>query len=58
MKIIDTHCHPYLNRKKSLNDILENFFKNSWEAMIIIWTDLENSLESVKIAKQNKNIFV
>ncbi len=58
MKIIDTHCHPYLNRKKSLNYILENFFKNSWEAMIIIWTDLENSLESVKIAKQNKNIFV
>lgn len=57
MKIIDTHCHPYLNRKKSLNYILENFFKNSWEAMIIIWTDLENSLESVKIAKQNKNIF-
>ncbi|MBB1565208.1 TatD family hydrolase [Candidatus Gracilibacteria bacterium] len=58
MKIIDTHCHPYLNRKKSLNDILENFFKNSGEAMIIIGTDLENSLESVKIAKQNKNIFV
>lgn len=58
MKIIDTHCHPYLNRDKKLDLILNNFFWNSWEAMIIIWTNLKTSLEAIKIAKNNKNIFV
>lgn len=58
MKIIDTHCHPYLNSKKDISGILKNFFENSWEALIIIWTDLENSLEALEIAKTNEKIFV
>ena len=58
MKIIDTHCHPYLNSKKDISDILKNFFENSWEALIIIWTDLENSIDALKIAKTNEKIFV
>lgn len=57
MKIIDTHCHPYLNREKNLDFILENFFRNYWKAMIIIGTDLENSKKAIQISKQNKNIF-
>lgn len=57
MKIIDTHCHPYLNRDKKLEDILKNFFENKWENLIIIWTDLVNSRKSLEIAKSNKKIF-
>lgn len=57
MKIIDTHCHPYLNRKKETSEVIKNFFENNWEKMIIIWTDLKNALESVKLAKENENIF-
>lgn len=57
MKIIDTHCHPYLNRKKSEKDIFKNFFENGWENLIIIWTDLENSKNSLKIAEKSEKIF-
>lgn len=57
MKIIDTHCHPYLNKSKNLENIFHNFFENEWEKMIIIGTDLKNSLEWLEISKQNKNIF-
>lgn len=57
MKIIDTHCHPYLNREKSEKEILKNFFENGGENLIIIWTDLENSKKSLEIAKKNEKIF-
>lgn len=57
MKIIDTHCHPYLNRNKKSEDILKNFFENGWENLIIIWTDLKTSKKSIEIAKKNEKIF-
>ncbi|MDD2907430.1 MAG: TatD family hydrolase [Candidatus Gracilibacteria bacterium] len=56
-KIIDTHCHPYLNKIKNKDDIINNFFSNGGEYMIVIGTNLETTKESLDIAKINPKIF-
>lgn len=58
MKIIDTHCHPYMNKQKNLENILKNFFENDGEKMIIIWIDIKTSLEALEIANKNENIYI
>lgn len=57
-KIIDTHCHPYLNKEKDDKEIIENFFDNWWSAMIIIWVDLKSIKKALDLAESNKNIYV
>lgn len=56
-KIIDTHCHPYLNKIKNRYDIINNFFSHDWEAMIIIWTNLKSNKEVIEIAKKHSKIY-
>jgi TatD DNase family protein len=58
MKIIDTHCHPYLNKEKNVDEIINNFFQNDWEAMIMISSNLEAVKQNLKTSKKHKNIFV
>jgi TatD DNase family protein len=58
MKFIDTHCHPYLNKEKNVDEIINNFFQNDWEAMIMISSNLEAVKQNLEISKKHKNIFV
>lgn len=57
IKIIDTHCHPYLNKIKNKDDIINNFFSNEWEAMIVIWTNIETNNDSLKLTKLHDRIY-
>lgn len=57
MKIIDTHCHPYLNKIKNKDEIIKNFFEKWWEYMVVIWTDLNTNLKALEIANSHKQIF-
>lgn len=57
MRFIDTHCHPYLNKQKKISEIIKSFFKNGWEAMIVIWTNLNSISKSLELAKNYDNIY-
>ena len=57
-KIIDTHCHPYLNKDKDDEEIIENFFMNWWDSMIIVWVDLKSIKKALDLSESNKNIYV
>ncbi len=54
--LYDTHCHPYLAEKKSQEEILKKF-SQTWDFLNCIWTNINSSLESIKISKNNSNIF-
>lgn len=53
----DTHCHPYLAKEKSQEEILENFFESGWVYLNSIWCDIESSKASIGIAKQYKWVY-
>lgn len=56
--IFDTHCHPYLAKNKSQEDILENFFKDNVKNILIsIGVDIESSETSIKLALKYPNIY-
>lgn len=57
MKIIDTHCHPYLNKIKNKDDIINNFFSQNWESMIVIWTNIETNNDALKLTKLHDKIY-
>lgn len=57
IKIIDTHCHPYLNKIKNKDDIINNFFSNSWESMIVIWTNFKSNNQVLELTQKNKKIY-
>lgn len=57
MKIIDTHCHPYLNKIKNATEIIEHFFENDWYAMIVIWTDENSVPKCLELAKKYEKIY-
>lgn len=56
-KIIDTHCHPNLNKIKDSKKVIFNFFNNGGYAMIIIWTNLETSKEIIEFGKEYEKIY-
>ena len=55
--IYDTHCHPYLSRDKSQEEILENFFW--WNGIYLnsIGVDLETSELSISLAKSHTGVY-
>lgn len=55
--IIDTHCHPYLNKQKSQKEVINNFFEKGWEKMIVIWTNLNSSSKAIEIAYSREWIY-
>lgn len=55
--IFDTHCHPYLNKVKNQEKIIENFFEKGWKYMTIIWTNLETSKKAVELANKYEWVF-
>lgn len=57
IKIIDTHCHPYLNKIKNKDDIINNFFSWGWEAMIVIWTNLKSNKQVLELTKKHPKIY-
>ncbi len=56
-KIIDTHCHPYLNKIKNKDDLINNFFSQDWEAMIVIWTNPKSNKEVLELTKKHSKIY-
>lgn len=56
-KIIDTHCHPYLNKIKKSDEIINNFFSWEWEAMIVIWTNIKSNKKVLELVKKNPRIY-
>ena len=56
VKIIDTHCHPYLNKIKNKDDLINNFFSKDWESMIVIWTNLESNKQVLELTKKHTKI--
>ena len=54
--IYDTHCHPYLAKNKTTQEILERF-QNSGSFLNSIWVDIASSLTSVELSKQHDFIF-
>ena len=53
--LYDTHCHPYLSKEKSQEEILNNFSK-SWDFLNSIWVDIESSKKSIELAKEHNFI--
>lgn len=53
----DTHCHPYLAKEKSQEEILENFFSAWGKYLNSIWCDIESSKTSIQISKSHKGAF-
>lgn len=49
--LYDTHCHPYLSKEKSQEEILKNF-SQSWDFLNSIWVDIETSQTSIELAKK------
>jgi TatD DNase family protein len=50
--LFDTHCHPYLAKELSQNQLIENFF-NSWGTYLnSIWCDIESSKKSIELSKK------
>lgn len=48
----DTHCHPYLSKLKSENDVLESIQKQNNQYITSVWVDLETSKRCYEIAKK------
>ncbi|MDD3145316.1 MAG: TatD family hydrolase [Candidatus Gracilibacteria bacterium] len=57
IKIIDTHCHPYLNKIKNKDDIINNFFSQNGESMIVIGTNIETNNDALKLTKLHDKIY-
>ncbi len=55
--LYDTHCHPYLAKKKTQESILENFFWSWWVYLNSIWCDIKSSQISIDIAKKYSWVF-
>lgn len=52
MRLYDTHCHPYLAKNKSQEEVLENFFEREWNYLNSIAVDIPTSLTSIEIAQK------
>lgn len=53
----DTHCHPYLAKEKSQEEILENFFNWWGKYLNSIWCDLESSQISINLAHKYPGVY-
>lgn len=54
--IYDTHCHPYLAKNKTTQEILTRFW-NSGSFLNSIWVDIKSSLNSIELSKKYAFIF-
>lgn len=52
MKFIDTHCHPYLIKTKSEDEVITNFTVAGWAFFISIWVDIKTSKQSLELANR------
>jgi len=52
MSFIDTHCHPYLAKKKSEKEIIDNFISSDGIFFVSIWVDVETSKKSLDFSKK------
>ncbi len=50
--IFDTHCHPYLNKKKDWEQTISNFFSNGWKYINIIGTNLKTSKKALDLSQK------
>lgn len=55
--LFDTHAHPYMAKKKNMDDIFQNFQRSDNNYLVSIWTDLKTSKTSIDVAKSYKNTF-
>ena len=55
--LIDTHCHPFLQKEKKYSDTLNNFTNNWWFYLISVWIDLETSKKSLELSKKYNFIY-
>ena len=55
--LIDTHCHPFLQKEKEFKIILNNFINNWWKYLISIWTNIDTSIMSVLLSNNFDNIY-
>lgn len=55
--LFDTHAHPYMAKKKNMDDIFQNFQRSDNNYLVSIWTDLKTSQTSIDVAKKYKNTF-
>lgn len=53
----DTHCHPYLQKNKKISEIFLNFKKSSGFFLNSIWVDIETSIKSIELSKQNDFVY-
>lgn len=57
-KLFDTHCHPQMNKIKDFNYLINNFFYNWGKYLNIIWTNIEDNKNIIKLCKNLKNVFL
>lgn len=50
--LFDTHCHPYLAKEKSQDEILENFFSSEGKYLNTIGVDIESSELCIKLSQK------
>ncbi|MDA9129330.1 TatD family hydrolase [Candidatus Gracilibacteria bacterium] len=55
--LYDTHCHPYLAKQKTQDEVLENFFRFGGKYINSIGCDIETSQTSIKLAKKHPGVF-
>jgi TatD DNase family protein len=55
--MFDSHCHPYLSKNNTSENIVSSFRKSWWDYLISIWIDIETSRTSVKLANKYDKVF-
>lgn len=55
--LYDTHCHPYLAKEKTQENVLENFFSWWWSYLNTIAVDIESSRTSIHLSEQYEWVF-
>ena len=55
--LIDSHCHVLSSEYENVDDVLSLVFKSETKKIIISGFDVKSSMEAIKIASKNENVY-
>jgi len=55
--LYDTHCHPYLAKEKTQNEVIANFLSQWWKFLNTVSVDMQSSQLNVALAQENTWVF-
>lgn len=54
---IDSHSHPYMHKKKTLDQVIKSFKDTWWKYLVSIGVDLDTSRQSIELSKKYNYIY-